>query len=146
MKGAEMAAGTGLIERFYNDVVTNGELGLIDELTADDFVDHEEGFPGQPPGKEGVRFFVNAMREAFPDLRPTTSEPTLVDGNLEAVHTVVKGTHNGDFMGISATGKPVEIEMIDIVRIENGKAAEHWGVTDIAGLMEQIGAMPATPA
>jgi hypothetical protein len=62
-----MTEGTGLIKRFWDDVIENGELGLIDELTTEHIVDHEEGLPGQPSGREGVKFFVNAMREAFPD-------------------------------------------------------------------------------
>jgi hypothetical protein len=50
-------------------------------LSSDDFVDHEEGLHGQPPGKEGARYFVNAMRTAFPDIRVKSLEPTLADGN-----------------------------------------------------------------
>jgi predicted SnoaL-like aldol condensation-catalyzing enzyme len=79
-----MASGTGLIKRFYEEVLAGGNLDLIDELTSDDLVDHEEGLPGQPAGKEGVRFFVTALREAFPDISPKTVEPTMTDGDLEA--------------------------------------------------------------
>jgi steroid delta-isomerase-like uncharacterized protein len=141
-QGGEMADGTGLIKRFYEDVVENGELGLIDELTTDDVVNHEEGLPGQPSGRDGVRFFVSAMREAFPDIRPKTVEPTLVDGNLEAARTIIAGTHKGEFMGVTPTDKAVEFESIDIIRLEDGKVAEHWGVTDVMSLMQQLGAIP----
>ena len=137
-----MADGTGLIKRFYAEVIGAGNLDLVDELTADGFVDHEEAFPGQPSGKEGVKFFVNAMREAFPDLRPRTVEPTLTDGNLEAAYVVLTGTHEAEFMGVAATGTTVEIKGIDIIRVEDGKVAEHWGVTDAMGLMQQLGAIP----
>jgi steroid delta-isomerase-like uncharacterized protein len=135
-----MADGAGLIKRFYMEVLAAGNVDLIDELIAEGFVDHES-LPGQPPGKEGARYFVDMMRAAFPDLSVKSLEPALADGDLEAVHTVLTGTHRGELMGVAATGRTVEIESIDIIRIENGKAAEHWGVTDTMGLMQQLGAV-----
>jgi steroid delta-isomerase-like uncharacterized protein len=137
-----MAEGTGLIARFYEDVIGKGQMRLIDELTTDDLVDHEEGLPGQPAGREGVKFFVNAMREAFPDIRAKTIEPTLTDGNLEAARAVLTGTHRGELLGVAATERAVEIETLDIIRVEDGKVAEHWGVTDVMSLMQQLGAIP----
>ena len=119
-----------------------GDVGLIDELTTEDIVDHEEGLPGQPSGREGVRFFVSAMREAFPDLMLKTIEPTMADGNLEAARTILTGTHQGELMGVAPTGKTVEFESIDIIRVEDGRVAEHWGVTDVMSLMQQLGALP----
>jgi steroid delta-isomerase-like uncharacterized protein len=132
----------GLIKRFYEQVVGGGNLDLVDELTTQDFVDHEEGLPGQPSGPEGVKFFVNAMRQGFPDIAPKSIDPTLTDGNLEAARTILSGTHRGEFMGVPATDRVVEFETIDILRLEDGKVAEHWGVTDVMSLMQQIGAVP----
>jgi steroid delta-isomerase-like uncharacterized protein len=137
-----MADGTGLIKRFYEDVISSGQLDLIDELTTDDLVDHEEGLPGQPSGKEGVKFFVNAMRDAFPDIQAKTTEPTLTDANLEAARVVLTGTHKGELMGVAPTDRNVEFESVDIIRVEDGKVAEHWGVTDVMSLMQQLGAIP----
>ena len=130
-----------LIERFYRDIVESGNLDLVDELTADSYVDHEEGLPGQPPGREGVRFFVNTMRSAFPDIKVKEITPSLSAGNLEACHVVLTGTHRGELAGIPATGKSVEFDCTDIIRVEDGKVAEHWGTTDNMSIMRQIGAM-----
>jgi predicted ester cyclase len=138
-----MADGTGLIKRFYEEVLAGGNLDLIDELTADELTDHEEGMPGQPAGREGVHFFINALRAAFPDIRPTSVEPTLADGDLEAARTVLTGTHTGELMGVAPTDKTVEFESIDIIRVQDGKVVEHWGVTDVMSLMQQLGAVPA---
>jgi steroid delta-isomerase-like uncharacterized protein len=137
-----MAEGTGLIKRFYEDVIANGDLALVDELTTDDLADHVEGLPGQPAGREGVKFFVSAMRQAFPVLRVKSIEPTMTDGNLEAARVIITATHEGELMGVGATGKTVEFESIDIIRVEDGKVAEHWGVTDTMSLMQQLGAIP----
>ena len=136
-----MADGTGLIKRFYTEVIGDGNLSLIDELVSDDFVDHDP-MPGQSPAKDGVAFFVNTMRAAFPDLRAKTTEPVLVDGNLEAQYVVLTGTHQGELMGVAASGRSVEFSGVDIIRIEGGKVVEHWGATDTMTLMQQIGAVP----
>lgn len=137
-----MSDGAGLIKRFYTEVLEGGNLSLIDELTADDFVNHEEALPGQPPGKEGVRFFVNAIRTAFPDIKAKTIEPCLADGDMEACQVLLTGTHRGEMAGVPATGKTVEFGGTDIIRVVDGKAAEHWGTTDNMRLMQQIGAIP----
>ncbi|MDR7083624.1 putative ester cyclase [Arthrobacter ginsengisoli] len=130
-----------LIERFYKDVIESGNLALVDELTMDGFVDHEEGLPGQPPGKEGVKYFVNTMRSAFPDIKVKEITPSLSAGNMEACHVVLTGTHRGELTGIPPTGKSVEFDCTDIIRVEEGKVAEHWGTTDNMSIMRQIGAM-----
>ncbi|MDP9983554.1 putative ester cyclase [Pseudarthrobacter oxydans] len=130
-----------LIVRFYKEVIESGNLALIDELTSESFVNHEEGLPGQPPGREGVKYFVNTMRSAFPDIKVKEITPSLSAGNLEACHVVLTGTHRGELAGIPPTGKTVEFDCTDIVRVEDGKVAEHWGTTDNMGIMRQIGAM-----
>ena len=136
-----MTDNADLIKRFYEEIVGGGNLGLIDELAADDIVDHEEGFPGQPSGKEGVKFFVNTMRQAFPDINVSV-DVTLDQGELAAGRAIMRGTHQGDFMGVPASNKAIEVETLDIIRVEDGRVAEHWGVTDTMGLMQQIGAIP----
>lgn len=138
-----MAEGAGLIKRFYKEIIEGGNLALIDELATDDYVDHEEALPGQPPGKDGVRYFVNAVRTAFPDIKVKTIEPSLADGDMEACYVVLTGTHRGEMAGIAATGKTVEFGGTDIVRVADGKVAEHWGTTDNMRLMQQIGAIPS---
>lgn len=133
----------GLIRRFYEEVIVGGNLDLIDELATDDMVDHEEGIPGQPPGKEGVKFFVNAIRAAFPDIAVESLDPSLASGDLEAARVVLTGTHQGELMGVAATGNSVTFESLDIIRTEDGRVTEHWGVTDTMSLMQQIGAIPS---
>jgi steroid delta-isomerase-like uncharacterized protein len=137
-----MAEGVELIERFYNEMLGEGDLSKLDELVTDDVVDHEEGLPGQPEGKEGVIFFVNALRGAFSDIRATVGQ-SLESGDLAAAQVTIAGKHTGEWMGVPPSDKSFEIEAIDIIRVEDGKCAEHWGVTDNMSLMVQIGAVPA---
>jgi steroid delta-isomerase-like uncharacterized protein len=125
--------------RFY-DGVNAGDLSVVDELVADDFVDHEE-FPGIPTDKEGVRQFFVMFRAAFPDMRMEARE-VLGDGDLVSARFVFTGTHEGEFMGLPATGKRVEVEGFDMVRLRDGQVTEHWGVMDAMALMQQLGAIP----
>src|SRR5262245_51861618 len=137
-----MAEGADLIQEFYDEMLGKGNMDAIDELVTDDVVDHEQGLPGQPGGKEGVRFFVNTMRDAFSDLRATMG-PIVESGDMASAEVTITGRHTGEFMGVPATDKSFEIKSIDIIRFEDGKCAEHWGVTDNMALMQQIGAVPA---
>ena len=137
-----MSEGTGLLRRFYEEVLAGGNLALIDEFVLDDIQDHEDPMPGQPPGKDGVKFYTNAIRTAFPDLT-VKLDPTLAEGDLEAGHVVLSGTHTGEFLGVPASGKSVQFSSADIIRIQDGKVAEHWGSSDTLSLMQQIGAVPS---
>jgi steroid delta-isomerase-like uncharacterized protein len=126
-----------LTRRFYDDVIVGGNLDLIDELVHDEFVEHEE-FPGLPPGKESIRFFVTTMREAFPDLT-TTIEDIIVEDKKVVSRLRFSGTHRGEFGGIPPTGKKIDVQAIDIVAYRDGKLIEHWGVTDQMAMMQQLG-------
>lgn len=130
-----------LMRRFYDEVVNQGRLELIDELAADDFVDHEE-FPGVSSGKEGVKEVFTMMRSAFPDLRFEV-EDVLASGDTAVARVRMRGTHQGTFMDIPATGRSIDVAVFDWVRYRDGQAVEHWGVTDTGALMEQLGAIPA---
>jgi steroid delta-isomerase-like uncharacterized protein len=134
-----------LARRFYEDVMTRGDLAAVDELLTADFVDHEEGPPGTPEGIEGVKFFVTTFREAFPDLQ-VTIEDTIESGDRLAIRATMRGTHDGELMGVPPSGRSVELGMIDIVRVEGDRVAEHWGATDNLSLMQQIGAIPEEAA
>jgi steroid delta-isomerase-like uncharacterized protein len=137
-----MGENAELIQLFYDEMLSEGNLDKLDDLVTDDVVDHEQGFPGQPEGKEGVRFFVETMRGAFSDLKATVGQ-SLESGDLAAAQVTITGKHTGEFMGEPASDKSFEIECIDMIRVEDGKCAEHWGVTDTMSLMQQIGGVPA---
>ena len=137
-----MADGTGLIRRFYEEIIVGGNLDLIDELATDDYVDHEEAMPGQPAGKDGVRYFVNQIRKAFPDLKVKTLEPYLADGNMEACHVVLTGTHQGEMAGVPATGRSVRIRRDRHYPRRGRQGRRTLGIADNMRLMQQIGAIP----
>jgi steroid delta-isomerase-like uncharacterized protein len=128
-----------LLQRFYEGV-SAGNLNVIDELLADDFVEHED-FPGIEPNKEGVRQFFTLFRSSFPDLAMEAHE-VVVEGDLLCVRGTMSGTHEGEFMGLPPTHKRFEFEGFDMVRIRDGLVTEHWGVFDSMAMMQQLGAIP----
>jgi steroid delta-isomerase-like uncharacterized protein len=126
-----------LIQRFYDEAINGKKLELIDEMVAADLVEHEE-LPIAASGREGVKQFFSLLQTAFPDFRMNV-EDIIVEGDKGVVRATLTGTHRGEFMGIPATGKGVSVTVIDIVRLSEGRVAEHWGVTDSAAMMEQLG-------
>jgi predicted ester cyclase len=66
----------------------------------------------------------------------------ITEGDKVAVRGTISGTHQGDLMGIPPTGRQVTVTLIDVNRIEDGKLVERWGVSDMLGMMQQLGVIP----
>ncbi|MGE5273125.1 MAG: ester cyclase [Verrucomicrobiota bacterium] len=133
-------ANRALLKRLYDEVINGRDLDLIDELLSDDFVEHED-FPGIPPTREGVKQTFAMFYAAFPDIHFQV-EDLLAEGDLVAARVTVTGTHQGEFMGIPATGRSVEVAAMDFVSFREGKATAHWGISDMVSLLRQLGVMP----
>ncbi len=118
-----------------------GDLDTVDELFAPDFVEHQVGIG---PGRDGVKGSIRSLRTAFPDLH-LTFEDVVADGDLVWARISATGTHEGPFMGAPATGRPIRVDVIDIVRLNEGRIVEHWGVADRLSVAQQVGIVPAGP-
>ena len=128
------------LRRLY-ELLNAGDIDGFGELLADDFVEHEET-PGLAPTKEGVKDFFRMYRGAFPDLR-MDAEDVLASGDKVVARVRATGTNQGEFMGMPATGKRVDVQLIDIMRFgDDGLVREHWGVLDALAMMQQLGVMP----
>ena len=130
------------VRRLY-DLLSAGDVDRFGELLADDFVEHEET-PGLAPTKEGVKAFFRMYLAAFPDLR-MEPEDVLVSGDKAVARVRATGTNQGEFMGIPATGRSVDVQLIDIFRFGDGLVREHWGVIDALAMMQQLGVVPEGP-
>ena len=131
------------MKRLY-DLINAGDIDGFGELLAEDFVEHEE-MPGLEPSKEGVKQLFHMYRAAFPDLR-MDAQDVLVSGDKAVARVRATGTHQGEFFGMPATGKSVNVQLIDITRFgDDGLAREHWGVFDALAMMQQLGAIPQSP-
>ena len=128
------------MQRAY-DLINAGDIDGFGDLLADDFVEHEET-PGLEPTKAGVKAFFRMYVAAFSDLR-FRPEDMIASGDKVVTRARVTGTHQGEFLGIPATGKSVDVQIIDIVRFgDDGLGHEHWGVVDAMALMQQLGVIP----
>jgi steroid delta-isomerase-like uncharacterized protein len=123
--------------RFLEEVINRGNFEVVDEVSASTVVDHATP-PGAAPGPEGLKQWLRMFRTAFPDLHYTI-EDSIAEGDKVVQRVRAKGTMQGDFIGMPASGKSATWEEIHITRFENGKAAEHWAVVDQLGMMQQLG-------
>ena len=131
------------MRRLYG-LLNAGDVDGFGALLADDFVEHEET-PGLAPTKDGVLEFFRMYRAAFPDLR-MEPEDVLASDDKVVARLRATGTHQGEFMGIPATGKSVDVPLIDIIRFgDDGLAHEHWGVINEMAMMQQLGLAPDGP-
>ena len=134
---------TNSIQRLY-DLINAGDIDGFGRQLADDFLEHDE-IPGIPPTKAGVVQYFQMLIRAFPDLRMDVQD-VIASGDKAVARVRVAGTHQGEFMGIPATGKSATVNLIDITRFgDDGLAREHWGVADQLALMQQLGVIPAGP-
>lgn len=126
------------------DHLNAGDFDGFAAMLDDDMVEHEDA-AGLPQNKDGVIQFFQMFRAAFSDLKMDVEDAAVTDGKVWT-RVRITGTNDGEFMGMPATGKSVDFQGVDIVRISDaGKAVEHWGVTDTMAMMQQLGAVP-TPA
>lgn len=132
------------MKRFYSEVINQGNIDLFDELTTASFVENEES-PGFAPNREGVKKWFRMLRTAFPDLKFEVGFMIAKDDKVVSYVTMT-GTQKGPFMDMPASGNKIRVSTVDIVRFVDGKAVEHWGVTDTGAMMQQLGAMPEKPA
>jgi steroid delta-isomerase-like uncharacterized protein len=131
--------------RSLYDLINAGDIDGFDKFVADDFVEHEET-PGLAPTKDGVKEFFRMQIAAFPDMHFHV-EDMFASGDKAVARARVTGTHRGELLGIPATGKSVDVAVIDIMRFDNaGLIAEHWGVFDAMAMMQQLGVVEGPPA
>jgi len=134
-----------LAQRFIDDVINARDLdGALVEMVAEDFVELNP-FPGQGPGRDGLADVLGMMFAGFPDLRWTLND-TLVEGDRVMGFSTWTGTHEGEFMGIPATGRTATVEAWTIDRYREGIFVESRIIMDVAGLLGQLGVLPGPKA
>jgi len=118
------------IARRVYEIVTTGDFGRAEEIVDQDAPDNEL-LPDDPLAKliDTFKETFTEARAGFPDLSITV-EDVMTEGDKVAARVVMRGTHRGEFQGISPTGKRVEVRAMDMFRISDGKIVEHWGHAD----------------
>jgi predicted ester cyclase len=134
------AIGRRIAEEVYNQ----GRVEVIDEIVSPDIREHGSLPPGVPPGREGLKAIIRALRSAFPDVKYSV-DLQVAEGDLLANKVTGTGTMKGDLWGMKATGKKATWTESHFVRIKNGQMVDHWGDVDQLGMLQQLGLAPASP-
>lgn len=130
------------VRRLYEEVLNEGRLELLDEITRPDHVEHNP-FPQQAQGAEGLKQRASMVRAAF---NPRfTIEHLIAEGDKVAVMWSNDGTHVGEWFGSPPTGKSVAAHGVDIHLLRDGRLAEHWDVVDITDFLAKVGVLPGAP-
>ena len=129
--------------RFHNDLFKKGDLAAADEILATAFVIHGAGLPPElTTGPEGAKRYAQAIRTGFGGDVNISHDDVIVHGDRVVIRWTARGTHNGDLLGVPATGRPLNVTGIDIFRVKDGKLAELWQNWDQLQMLQQIGAVP----
>jgi steroid delta-isomerase-like uncharacterized protein len=129
-----------IARRYFNEVWNRGELDALDELLAENYINHSPSFGSPPPGPGGLKPIVAAIRRAFPDLHYEVKDIVATE-DAAAIRVRMSGIRKGDLFGLPATNRRVEVEQIQIERIKDNRIVEHWRVTDELSLIKQLGAV-----
>jgi steroid delta-isomerase-like uncharacterized protein len=122
------------------EAINTGNFDTFDDLVVEDFQEHLNAV-GAASGREGYRQMMRGVRAAFPDLT-ITHHNVIGQDDMLAFRMTASGTHKGEFAGLPPTGNRISFGGMEIMRFEDGRAAERWGELDQLGLLQQLGAIP----
>jgi steroid delta-isomerase-like uncharacterized protein len=127
-----------IIERYFEEVWNEGKLEVLDELLSEAYLNHTPSTPNPRPGPEGLKPIVAAIRTGFPDLHFRIEDVVATPDRVVA-RTLMTGTHLAPLFDLAPTGRRISVSQINIERIEAGRIAEHWRVTDELTMRRQLG-------
>ena len=121
------------------ELINSGQIDQLDEVFHPDVVDHDPA-PNQGPGPDGFKTFFRTLTTAFPDAKVEPATIVADDEHVCLAYTLT-GTHQGEFEGVSPTGRRIEVRGVQIGRFQDGKIIERWGSTDELGILQQLQAV-----
>jgi steroid delta-isomerase-like uncharacterized protein len=130
-----------LVQAFIQDLFTRGDLDAVERCLDPAFVNHDAPFPGAPQGPDGMRVAAETFRRACPDWHSDLDQ-LVAEGDVVVERFTARGTHQGELMGVPPTGRTIELQGINVFRIEGDKIVERWGRLDQLGLARQLGLVP----
>lgn len=126
-----------VVQRFNQQVIAEGSRQAFDVLVASNFINHSAP-PGAANDRESLwQTFESILRPALADLQ-VRIEDQIAERDWVTTRKILTGVHQGELLGVPATGKNVTITVIDMVRIVEGKYAEHWGLNTLAQVVNQL--------
>lgn len=135
---------SAVARRFFDEVFSEGNLGVVDDLFGQDYIGHPSGAEEGTRGPAGVKEYVGGLRRGVSDLTVTVDDQ-FAEGDKVVTRWTARGTHDGSLMGIPPTGREAAVTGITIQRLENGRVVEGWTNWDLMGLLGQLGVAPGPP-
>jgi steroid delta-isomerase-like uncharacterized protein len=130
-----------IVGRVWEEFFIQGNLDKADEFFSPDYVNHDPAAPKDRHGPEELRQFLSMYRNAFPDMQ-FSIEDVIAEGDQVVVRWTLRGTHQGELMGIPPTNNQVTVTGMSIERVSGEKIVETWDNYDALGLMQQLGVIP----
>lgn len=141
--GSSADQSKAVAQRLFEEVFNHGRLDVIDELVAEDALEHEALPVSTGEMRTDLRAWITELRRAFPDYH-IEIEDLIAEGDRVVVRERVTGTNSGPLLGIAPTGRRFCIDAIDIVRVDEGRIVEHWGLSDGTTMVRQLGLAVST--
>jgi len=131
-----------LIMSRFMEFINSASEDLAHELISPNAVFYVPGRPEPLRGPAGYLSLVGMIRSGFPDIQ-WSLEDMVTEGDTIAARFIMRGTHQGNFMGIPPTDKPIQVQAMNFYRLSIGQFIEEYGQPDMLGLLQQIGAAPS---
>ena len=128
-----------IVRRFLEEVVSTGKVDVIEEFISEEYAEVHEGMR-HAVGIEGAKAHIRDVRQTYPDLH-LSIERQIAEGEWVATCITARGTHQGSWLGIKPTGKPVTFTGVNIDRVVGGRIVEHGGAANMLGPLLEIGAV-----
>lgn len=125
-----------VVTRFNKEFLEQGNVEVLKEIVADDFINHTAAGT-MPNNVEGLKQFIAMLHKGFSDLHVHIHEQ-VAENDLVATRKTIHAKHTGEIMGRQATGKEIVLNVMDFVRLSNGKYIEHWGQNNIMQVIQQL--------
>lgn len=127
-----------IMQLYLKDVVEAGDLALLDEIAAEDMVDHTAVAAGWGGGREGLIRHVTEFRRILPDLEVDIERIIASDNEVVGLWRV-RGTHRRNLFGVQATGKPLDYRNASFFRVRDGWITDYTGVWGALDAVRQMG-------
>jgi predicted ester cyclase len=128
-----------LLRRYYEEVVSGGELDRIGDFISPDYVEVHDN-ERHTVGLEGAREHLRGVRRTYPDLHLTV-EQQIAEGDWVVTRVTMRGTHEGEWLGIAPTGERVEVTAVNVDRVIDGRIVEHGGAANLLQTLLDVGAV-----
>ncbi|MBE9663138.1 ester cyclase [Mucilaginibacter myungsuensis] len=126
-----------VVRRFNQEVIGQGNVDSFNALMDENFINRSAP-AGMDNGPQGMIWFFNeALRPAIPDLKVIIHDQ-VAEGDMVTTRKTISGKQTGQLLGVPATGQTISIEVIDMVRIKDGRYVEHWGITTLPELLATL--------